>query len=98
MLEVNYTEDNSDEFSDWLGGFIILRETYFNFHENIDDDFISEVKINDLGLDCDKSITIRTKQLGVTDHMHIGVPRSNEVWAIKVGNGYLVTDPISISF
>lgn len=98
MQNVNYTDDTEDNFYDWIQDLRISRNISFSFKEHVGEDFAPDFVVEGLGLNCNKSITIRSKSLGITNPSHGNVLLSNEIWAIKVGNGYLVTDPISFSF
>ena len=98
MQEINYTDDNAEEFSDWMYDLRISRDISYEFKSELGGGFSEEFTVNELGLNCDKSVVIRSKSLSITNPSHGNVPLSNEVWAIKVGNGYLVTDPIAFSF
>jgi len=98
MNEVDYTDEKDDCFYDWIQDLRISRDISYEFKETLDNGFSCEFEVNGLGVDCDKSVVIRSKSLSITNPSHGNVPLSNEIWAIKVGNGYLVTNPIAFSF
>lgn len=98
MQEVNYTDDTADDFYDWIQGLRISRDISYEFKEIVDSSFGKEYVVDGFGLNCNYSAVIRSKPLRITNPSHGNVPTSNEIWAIKVGNGYLVTDPIAFSF
>lgn len=98
MQNINYTEDRDDDFYDWISDLRISSDITYQFKSDLDAGFSEEFTIDELGLNCDESVVIRSKSLSITNPSHGNVPLSNEIWAIKVGNGYLVTDPIAFSF
>lgn len=98
MKSVNYTEDNDDDFHNWMQELKISRDISYEFKSELGDGFSEEFTVNELGINCDKSVVISSKSVRVTNPSHGNVLLSSEIWAVKVGNGYLVTDPIEFSF
>lgn len=92
LHEVDYNEENADFFADCIHDLRISPDLSYDFKELLEDGFSDELYIEELG------IFVRSMGKGVINtsagsHCPVAV----EVWAIKVGNGYLVTDEIEFS-
>lgn len=98
MQVVDYTEENDDDFYDWIQDLRISKDISYTYQSDVDSTFSELYEVSELGLNCDKSAVIRAKSVRITNPSHGNVLLSSEIWALKIGNGYLVTDPIAISF
>lgn len=98
IQNTDYTANTADDFYDWIQDLRISIDISYEFKDELDCGFSEEFEVEELGINCDKSVLIRSKSLSITNPSHGNVPQSNEIWAIKAGNGYLVTDPIAFCF
>ncbi len=98
IQEVNYTEENEDDFYDWIQDLRISKDISYTYQSDVSSTFSDLYEVDELGLHCDKSALIRSKSVSITNPSRGNVSLSSEIWAFKIGNGYLVTDPIAFSF
>ena len=97
QYDLIYTYDDSDEVYDFIESLKISRDAFWKFQQSIGDDFTGEYEYvchsNESA-----SAMVNIKQLGVTNLSAGGhCPASNEIWAIMISNGFMVSDKIQVS-
>lgn len=99
LSDTNFTEDDSDLFYDWVESLMISKDIWWRFQESLDESKFSDEFEYSRHDDSEHSATVRSYHIKTinlsSEYGHD--PASCEVWALKVANGWLITDPITFS-
>ena len=91
MIEkINYSEDDSDLFYNYIEGLRISEDILWEFVEDLPHGFETPYY-------CDTFKTKLSFSKPYTTSGHDGLLLSRQCIAFVVGNGYLITDPITFS-
>ncbi|MGL4753317.1 MAG: hypothetical protein ACRCXB_13095 [Aeromonadaceae bacterium] len=97
QYDLKYSDDDSDDVYDFIESLKISRDAFWVFRKELPDDFDGDFEYTCHSNESAKAM-VSIKSLGVSNLSAGGhCPASNEIWAIEISNGFMVSDKIQVS-